>query len=184
MFQFADDAVNLSQGATCTEDDERQEERPPITLDESTGRDMTLPMRADCKDGPRPCPLVSCRYHLLKEITVDGSIKVLHRIRRKGAPEILRESASSMRADRFIDDAAATIELIDDTCALDVADEGPANLDRIGQAMGVTREGARLMVDRAHRAMRVARDRADREEEARANSAHWSKTNPKNGSKC
>ena len=73
--------------------------------------------RGDCVDAPRPCPWVSCKYHLLLEVSGEtGSIKFIW-------------------PDREID----TIE----TCTLDVGDRGGATLDEVGKHMNITRERAR-----------------------------------------
>lgn len=71
--------------------------------------------RGDCKDGPRPCPYLSCRFHLLLEVTPSGSIAL---------PLV------------DLDDVA-------DTCALDVADRGGMTLEAVGSLLGVTRERVR-----------------------------------------
>lgn len=77
---------------------------------------------------PRPCPFVSCAYHLI-EIGSDGrGIRT--------PPE-------------FDEDPASTLSAMSDTCALDVADRtrrrmilGGEPLDHatIGQKLGMTRE--------------------------------------------
>lgn len=71
--------------------------------------------RADCKDGPRPCPFLSCRYHLLLDVTPAGTI------------------------------VAPVVELdeVEETCALDVADRGGTTLEAVGSLVGVTRERIR-----------------------------------------
>lgn len=69
--------------------------------------------RAECKDGPRPCPWVSCRYHL--RIDVRGGNLVQLRPRVRHAP----------------------------SCALDAAEAGGMSLGEIGEVLGVTRERVR-----------------------------------------
>lgn len=71
--------------------------------------------RGDCKDGARPCPYLSCRFHLLLDVTPSGSIAL---------PLV------------DLDDVA-------DTCALDVADRGGMTLEAVGSLLGVTRERVR-----------------------------------------
>lgn len=80
--------------------------------------------RADCADGPRPCPFYSCRYHLGLEVH-PGTGRLILRI----DPEQLEQAP--------------------ETCALDVADRGGATLEEIGQALGFTRERARQIEERA-----------------------------------
>lgn len=81
--------------------------------------------RSECRGGPRPCPFVSCRYHLALDAHETGTIRILF-------PEV---------------------EVWDyppgASCALDVADGGPRTLEEIGRLLGVTREAVRLEVERA-----------------------------------
>jgi hypothetical protein len=80
--------------------------------------------RSECRDAPRPCPFVSCKYHLYLDVNPDtGSIKLNYPGRE---PEELRE-----------------------TCALDVADDGPKPLEYIGEVMNLTRERVRQIEVRA-----------------------------------
>jgi len=83
-----------------------------------------LPLyRNECADGPRPCPLVRCRYHLFLEVLPTGTIVFNH----PGVePWELKHS-----------------------CALDVADDGTQTLEDIASALGVTRESIRLIEIRA-----------------------------------
>lgn len=69
--------------------------------------------RADCIDGPRPCPWVGCRYHLALEVTFAGSIKW-------NFPDV---DVSEMKH----------------SCALDMAEAGPATDDMLATLMNVTR---------------------------------------------
>lgn len=70
-------------------------------------RVATLPKtRAECVDGPRPCPHTTCRYHVAS-----------------GRP--------------------------DASCALDLADRGERTLEEVGELLGMTREGARLIEKKA-----------------------------------
>lgn len=64
--------------------------------------------RADCIDGPRPCPWVGCRYHLARDVSPAGA-----RVR-------VRDPGS-----------------LDETCALDVADRGPQSPPDIAALMGL-----------------------------------------------
>jgi hypothetical protein len=69
----------------------------------------------ECKGMARPCPFVSCRYHLFLEATKSGSVRTL-----SGDPDSIPR-----------------------TCALDVADEGGKTLEEIGDLLGLTRERVR-----------------------------------------
>lgn len=76
--------------------------------------------RGECQDGPRPCPFVSCKFHLYLDVSpATGSIKFNF----PGVePEDLVES-----------------------CALDVADRGPVTLEEVGAILNLTRERVRQM---------------------------------------
>lgn len=74
--------------------------------------------RAECAEGPRPCPFVSCKHHLFIDVSPKtGAIKL-------NFPDLevweLRES-----------------------CALDVADRGGTTLEDVGAIMNLTRERIR-----------------------------------------
>ena len=74
--------------------------------------------RTECKDMERPCPFVSCKYHLYIDVhPVRGSIKL-------NFPDI-------------------EIWEMTETCALDVADRGGITLEEVGEIMNLTRERVR-----------------------------------------
>jgi hypothetical protein len=74
--------------------------------------------RSECKDMDRPCPFVSCKYHLYIDVhPVRGSIKL-------NFPDI-------------------EIWEMTETCALDVADRGGITLEEVGEIMNLTRERVR-----------------------------------------
>lgn len=109
--------------------------RTPLTRDEKRAAallvapdDVERPRtRGDCVDGPRPCPWVSCRYHLYLDVGMDGALKLNH---------LERE-----------------VWEMDESCTLDVADRGGETLDHVGQILGVTRERVRQIEARALRVM-------------------------------
>lgn len=70
--------------------------------------------RADCVDGPRPCPYVSCRHHNWLLLQQD----------RAGNPKRGRQGETTFKA--------STME----SCALDVAAHG-ATADEVGAVLGV-----------------------------------------------
>lgn len=88
------------------------------------GRPQT---RAECANVPRPCPYVSCRFHLYLDVEPSGAIKL-------NFPDI-------------------GVEEMDESCALDVADRGPHSLSQVGHLMNLTRERARQIETRG--AMRM-----------------------------
>lgn len=73
--------------------------------------------RGDCANGPRPCPWVGCRQHLFLEVSVHGSIQLLHPGLEPGD--------------------------LKDTCALDVAERKGVACEEAAAALGLTRERAR-----------------------------------------
>lgn len=79
--------------------------------------------RFECKDGPRPCPFVSCRHHLYLEAERSGSLK--------------------------FNQPGVEVENLQNSCALDVAEEGGLTLDDTAKLLGLTRERVRQIQDRA-----------------------------------
>ncbi len=88
--------------------------------------------RSECRDGERPCPFVSCRYHLAIDVRENGSITW----NRPGTE----------------------IEEQVETCALDVADRGPMTLEEIASQLEITREAVRQIEAAALRKLRARRD--------------------------
>lgn len=90
--------------------------------------------RGDCKDGPRPCPWLSCTQHLYLDVNpATGTIKFNF-------------------PDHDLDDLRAT-------CALDVADDGTHTLEQVGEYTNLTRERVRQVEVRGLFALRgVAKD--------------------------
>ena len=104
------------------------ERNAPIEFDLAALRPRT---RADCIDGPRPCPWVGCRHHLfLSVIPETGAIQLT-------------------RPDLDIDQLIAS-------CSLDVADEDGRTLDQVGQLLNVTRERVRQIETRGSMKLRDA----------------------------
>lgn len=80
--------------------------------------DPELPIaRGDCIDGPRPCPFVSCKYHLFLDVNRNGSITY-------NFPDLEPDQ-------------------LEHSCALDVADRRGETLENIGALMNLTRERVR-----------------------------------------
>lgn len=84
--------------------------------------------RAECQSSPRPCPYVSCKYHLAIEVNANGSITHY-----------------------------GDIETMTQTCCLDVADKGDHTLDQIGTILGLTRERTRQIEEVAMRKVKRLR---------------------------
>ena len=106
------------------------------------GGDAELPARprtrADCIDGPRPCPWVSCWHHAL----------------------LARLLLGNGLAPKTNDAAVEVLESMPASCVLDVVDAAPdgATLDVVGGVLGVCRERVR-QIDEAARAVAMARAR-------------------------
>lgn len=97
--------------------------------EKAEGRKLPL-LRSECKDGPRPCPYVTCRYHLYLDVNPKtGNIKL-------NFPN-------------------AELEDLPGTCALDVADSGPQTLEVVGAYLNVTRERERQIEEQVLRKMRI-----------------------------
>ena len=74
--------------------------------------------RGDCAEGPRPCPWVSCKFHLYLDVNPEtGSIKL-------NFPDL-------------------EVWEMAETCALDVADRGGITLEEVGEILNLTRERIR-----------------------------------------
>jgi hypothetical protein len=89
--------------------------------------------RAECVEGPRPCPYVSCKHHLYIDVSPrTGAIKL-----------------------NFPD-----IEVWDmgESCALDVADRGGTTLEDVGAIMNLTRERIRQVEVKALAKLEALRD--------------------------
>jgi hypothetical protein len=79
--------------------------------------------RAECANGPRPCPFISCKHHLYLDVNpATGSIKL-----------------------NFPD---KELWQLGETCALDVADRGGITLEEVGSIMNLTRERIRQVETR------------------------------------
>lgn len=110
---------------------------PPIT-DEAVDRPRS---RAECAQGPRPCPYISCKYHLYLDVSPrTGSIKL-----------------------NFPDLEVWELPV---TCALDIADAGGSTLEDVGAIMNLTRERIRQLEVRALTKLEAVRDMLDLRERA------------------
>lgn len=85
--------------------------------------------RAECVDGPRPCPYVSCRHHLFLEAAGNGTLLFQHWGREP--------------------------DEIPKTCSLDVTPDG-MQIEQIAEIMGMSRESVRQIEIAAMAKIRAA----------------------------
>ncbi len=80
--------------------------------------DLRPRFRSQCANGPRPCPWISCKFHLYLDVNPDsGSVKV-------NFPDL-------------------EVWEMTESCALDVADRGGITLEEVGEILNLTRERIR-----------------------------------------
>ena len=100
--------------------------------------------RGDCEPpfGLRPCPYVSCRYHLVGAVEqASGRIEV--------AGHTLDVDADPRTVAAFVDAVADTLaSRRGPSCTLDVAARGERTLQEVGEVVGLTRERVR-QIERA-----------------------------------
>lgn len=70
--------------------------------------------RGECENGARPCPWLACRFHLAIDVTWAGSVKYTW--------------------------GHTDLDLMPETCVLDVADKGGATEQRVGNILGIERQ--------------------------------------------
>jgi len=90
-------------------------------------------VRSECANGPRPCPFVSCKYHLYIDVSArTGAIKL-------NFPDL-------------------EVWELGESCALDVADRGGTTLEDVGAIMNLTRERIRQVEVKALAKLEALRD--------------------------
>lgn len=116
-------------------------------------REQRPKTRGDCIGGERPCPWISCFWHVINE--------------RKGFNLTARQDFLILKSDEEI---LEEIFGMPETCILDVCDKGESTLEEIGLVMNVTRERIRQIGDskksgtgKAGKAMRKLRHPKKRE---------------------
>ncbi|MFH1530108.1 MAG: sigma factor-like helix-turn-helix DNA-binding protein [Pseudomonadota bacterium] len=117
--------------ATQIQAESETAERPEIRIKPDAITSMQRPgCRAECATVPRPCPFVSCRYHLYLDVNPrTGTIK--------------------------FNFPGLGVSQIAVSCALDVAEAGPWTLEEIGGRLNITRERARQLAEQALAKIRV-----------------------------
>ncbi len=86
--------------------------------------------RSECRGGYRPCPWVSCKYHLYLDVRADGVLR--------------------------LNFPGKEVEDILQTCALDLAEDGTRTLDQIAGIMGMSKERVRQLEESAMKKIRAA----------------------------
>jgi hypothetical protein len=106
-----------------------------ITADKPLPRPRT---RAECApgSGPRPCPWVGCRHHLVDLVVHDAGTIVL-------GDHVLAPDADEREIEAFADALAGWLCTLPDSCSLDAARADGMTLGDVGKRMGVTRERIR-----------------------------------------
>lgn len=102
--------------------------------------------RAGCVNGPRPCPWLRCRYHMLQDLL----------------PQIWRKpSRRPLGPDQLDpDDTDAAVDYLFKmpyTCVLDAVGPDSKTLEEVGQIFNITRERIRQLEARAVRRQRIIR---------------------------
>jgi hypothetical protein len=89
--------------------------------------------RAECAEGPRPCPYVSCKHHLFIDVSPrTGAIKL-------NFPDL-------------------EVWEMGESCALDISDRGGTTLEDVGAIMNLTRERIRQVEVKALAKLEALRD--------------------------
>lgn len=89
--------------------------------------------RAECVEGMRPCPFVSCKHHLYLDVSArTGAIKL-------NFPDL-------------------EVWEMNESCALDVADRGGTTLEDVGAIMNLTRERIRQVEVKALAKLQALKD--------------------------
>lgn len=97
--------------------------RPPSISDIMDDLEIEAPkIRADCINGPRPCPWVRCKWHAIWALKASHSLLLAHY-----TDEQIIKMISEMRH----------------SCTLDVCDMGGVTLDLVGDVLHTTRERVR-----------------------------------------
>jgi len=113
------------------EDDDNDDDFEPPPRPQTRGDCVQTRENPHAINAIRPCPWVSCKYHLQISVNPETG-KIYH----------------GLDPDDWTEDTQ--------TCALDLADQGGAALDEVGRAMGVVRERVRQLEARALKRIREA----------------------------
>lgn len=113
-------------------------------------KDVQRPLtRGECVDGERPCPWVSCRYHLALDASEErDSLKVNFPVRRK----------NEVTGEEEVDFSEVDLAAMKFTCALDVAALRPLpSLEEFAEIVGLSYDrGFQVISEALQRAHEVA----------------------------
>ncbi len=104
--------------------------------------------RGRCLEMPRPCPFVSCSYHLAPDL-------LRHVLRDRTWRDGWRPMAAAEVVSE--EEAAEAVVAMPASCLLDLADRDGMTLEQVGLVLEVTRERARQIEAAALRKERVRR---------------------------
>ncbi len=141
---------------------------PETPWDEWAALKGHAPRRELARAALRPCPFISCRFHLLVELTAPNGdhaeagydaggqyrhdavarpqpSMTLNRARPGqppplGRPPTLAPDASKREVAAFVDAAVAQLEVMPESCVLDVADRGPQSQEAVAAVLGLSVE--------------------------------------------
>jgi len=115
--------------------------------------------RGDCIDGPRPCPWVGCRYHLLVDVNSRGDLALNRRTGQSRRDTLYATEQSVELVEEWMDIAIDRLSTMRETCALDVAERGEHSVPELAELLGISRQSARdLMIKARSEGARVAED--------------------------
>jgi len=123
--------------------------------------------RGDCP-AERPCAHFSCRHNLSVNIRGNGSItwvtgyqrgRVERFEKRRQWPQVfgISRERQEREAEKLVDELFEWWSQFKTNCALDIAEEGGATLEDIGELLGLTRERVRQIETDAQRKLKRKR---------------------------
>jgi len=103
--------------------------------------------RGECRGETRPCPWISCKWHTLIDVRDNGSLKI-------NFPHVVPKSMGGL-----LDGDELLLELLEDTCTLDVADRVAAgedlSVEQIASRVNLGEERARQLEAKVVQELRV-----------------------------
>lgn len=113
-----------------------------IRKDTWANRQFKPRKRIECIERPRPCPFISCYYHIASMLMEKKVKKALNTV--TIVWEKLQHRSGAWFPDEDLDEYFIDmIFSLPETCVLDIADKGDGTLEEIGDSMMMTRERVR-----------------------------------------